>query len=219
MKIKPIAIFPHRLLNVPSHCGGRVRGRKKNGTQIACRVDQRGEASFAIPLFLPGEHVGPPTFRLQLRVIRHAFTDPRRVGVVLQPALESKTADPEQRILLPLFVDESCVIFEFTRGDVLTVASDGRHSLRFAAIDPRFGRIGTRDDEVTDVYSKLIERCRAELAGGPHLFLPKGTGLRPSIPNGPPELAFGEQPAAADAIEPPLEELGLLEEPVLPSQL
>ena len=209
MRIRPIAIFPQRLRDLPVHCGGRLRGSNKNSTQITCRVEQRGEASFAIPLFLPGERVGPPAFRLQLAVIRHVFTDPRRTGVVLQPALESKTVDPEQRILQPLFAGESCVLFEFIRGEVFTVASDGQHSLRFAAIDPRFGRIGTRDDEVTDIYSKLIEWCREELAGGPPLFPPTGTSRRLPIPGGKPLLTFGGQPEPKGAMEPLFDDLGL----------
>ncbi len=208
MKIKPIAIFPRRLANVPRHCGPHLRGGRKR-TQVACRVEQRGDASFAVPLFLPDEHVEPPTFRLQLRVARFPFTEPRRVGVVLQPALASKTMDPEQRILQPLCIEEPWVLFEFTRGDVLTVTSDGQHNLRFAAIDSMSGRVGTEEREVTELYSKLIERCLRELAGGLPLFPPKSPSRRSPIPGGQAVLSFGEPPVPEDTIEPLFEDLGL----------
>ena len=195
MKIRPIALYPGRLTDGRIRTDVRIRGKgAKCRTQIGCRLDQRPHGTFAVPVFLPPDGVEAPSFRLQLTVPRIILTNPRRTAVVLQATNGVRPADPEQRLLRPLFHDDVRMTFEFILGDVLSVCSDGSVDLRHAAIDPRTGQVGTERVDVGRAFSSLIDRLNGELTARSPLF-DAGQRQRPPIPEGIPDLYIGTRPA------------------------
>jgi hypothetical protein len=192
MKLAPIALFRGTLTDIPDGCSARRRnGKRGRSTQVSCMIEERNHRFYAVPQFTPAENTVTPTFRMQLRMTRRVWDKYGQIGVVLQPTGETRIKDPEQRILRPMYSDEVRLLFEFERAEVLSVDTEGVAALRFAAIDPVSGQIGTRERPVSDIYAQLIQRCTVELAGGERLF----PAVRRSgpIPDGAPVLEFARQ--------------------------
>jgi hypothetical protein len=153
MKIAPVALFRGEVTDIPAGCSTRRRnGKRGRHTQVSCSVECRDNRFYAVPQFTPADNTVPPTFKLQLRTKRRVGDKYAQMGVVLQPAKESRLKDPEQRILKPIYSDEIRLLFEFERTEILSVDTDGAAALRFAAIDPESGQIGTRELPLDEAY-------------------------------------------------------------------
>jgi hypothetical protein len=203
MKLVPVALFIGDLLSAPAEAKVRRRYRKKGmSSQVACSVTPRDGALYSVPIFRP-DVPRRAHFRLQLRVPLVAGRPDDEFALVIQPQFESRVKDPEQTLLAPIYAGPDRLIFEFTRAEVLWCRSDGTFGLRFAAIDPATGQLGTKDTNVPgERYESALARCRGQLAGDSLLFPPRHDLHRKAarIPHGTPHLMF--DPPNAGGVEP-----------------
>jgi hypothetical protein len=95
------------------------------------------------------------------------------------------------------------LIFEFKRADVFHV-SQGPIQIRFAAIDPVSGEVGTENIPFDHrLYLRLAQRCHAELSGGTPIFSVPATRTS-SVPSNEACFSFGvSTPAGAPEPDAP----------------
>ncbi len=194
MKLVPVALYIGDLEGAPTHLGIRRRHRKKGlSTQVECGLEPKDVDVFlATPLYRP-EGPRRASFRLQLRVPLVGGTPDEEFALAIQPVHETRTTDPEQSILSPIYSGPDRLIFEFVRAEVVWSLRNGNAGVRFAAIDGATGRVGTRDRPLdSGLYRSLLDRCRGQLAGDPLLFPPRqDLHRKPTrIPRGLPLLDF-----------------------------
>ncbi len=192
MKLVPIALYIGDLPGAP--LDGRIRRRyrkKALSSQVDCIVEPKGTAFVATPIFRPTVPQRA-RFRLQLRVPLLSGLPDDGYALVIQPVNETRSTDPEQTIFAPIYAGPDRLIFEFTRAEVIWCTADGTSGVRFAAIDPSSGQIGTHDRAARDQYANVLSRCRGQLTGDAMLFPPREDLRRPAwrIPNGLPVLQF-----------------------------
>lgn len=193
MKLVPVALYVGDLQGAPADSRIRRRYRKKAmSTQIDCEIEAEGEKHLAAPWYRPAVPQRA-RYRLHLRVPLLAGVPDDRFALAIQPVHETPATDPEQTILAPIYSGPDRLIFEFNRAEVVWCALDGRVGVRFAAINPSTGEVGTRERLASQPrYEAVLKRCRGQLNGEPLLFPPRCDLRRPPsrIPSGQPSLQF-----------------------------
>ncbi len=107
----------------------------------------------------------------------------------------AKVVDPEQRILAPLFNNGRPILFEFQRAEIMLMARDGRVEIRYVAVNPDSGQVGTETrHSFHRRYVKLVARAADYLNGLLDLFPPRPAMARAPVPvpSGKANLGFGE---------------------------
>lgn len=193
MKVVPVALYVGDIPEAPSDPRIRRRYRKKAlSSQVDCVVQPLGESFMAVPAVLPTPH-RRAQFRLQLRVGLVGGLPDDVFGFCIQPVNETQTSDPDQTIFAPIYAGPDRLIFEFIRAEVIWCGLDGSSGVRFLAINPASGEIGSRDRQAqADVYATVLARCRGQLGGDAPLFAIRHDLRRPArrIPAGEPRLLF-----------------------------
>jgi hypothetical protein len=119
------------------------------------------------------------------------------VCLLLSAERDNLKVEPEQLILSPIFDDGARMIFEFRRAHVLTVSKRGDVEIRFVAVQPVSGIVGTKTIHSFNTrYSPLAGRCLEYLAGAIDLFPAKTRAdrfQRAPIPAGEADLTFAVQ--------------------------
>ena len=122
-----------------------------------------------------------------------AVGDRRLVCVVLSAEQENCRMDPEQTLLSPIFDDGNRMIYEFRRAHIVRIDKRGALEMRFVAIDPMRGIVGTKtvyrfDTRLIGLASRCVEHLTGEIDLFPMRDRP-ATGPEP-IPEGEANLSF-----------------------------
>jgi len=193
MKLVPVALYVGDIPGAPADSRIRRRYRKKAlSTQVDCLIEATGEKYVAVPWFRP-QVPARGRYRLQLRVPLLSGVPDDHFALAIQPVHETLAADPEQTILAPIYSGPDRLIFEFTRAEVVWYALDGTSGVRFAAVNPSTGEVGTRERSAShSKYEAVLKRCQGQLNGETLLFPPRYDLRRPAsrIPSGLPMLHF-----------------------------
>jgi len=145
MKLVPVALFVGEVSGAPPEARLRRRYRKKSlSSQVSCSVTSRADDFVAEPSFRP-EGERRIRFRLQLRVPLLSGLPDEEFALAIQPVHETRTTDPEQTILAPIYAGPDRLIFEFIRAEVVWCTRSGASGIRLAAINPVSGQLGTRE--------------------------------------------------------------------------
>lgn len=103
MTVEPVALFQFWREEFAALPGVRSRARRsQRWTQVRCAVEERDGRHVAVPQWSAPPETPAPVFRLQLTVPRAASRTRPEITLVLQPAKQAETEDPEQRILAPI---------------------------------------------------------------------------------------------------------------------
>lgn len=193
MKLVPVALYVGDIPGAPSDSRIRRRYRKKAlSTQVECTIETVDEKYVAVPWFRP-QVPKRGRYRMQLRVPLLSGVPDNHFALVIQPVHETLAVDPEQTILAPIYSGPDRLIFEFNRAEVVWCALDGTAGVRFAAINPLTGEVGTRERSASQPkYETVLKRCQGQLNGDALLFPPRCDLRRPAsrIPAGQPMLHF-----------------------------
>lgn len=143
MKLQMIAMYPGRLTDLLSQAGVKERKRKGGSwTQAPCELVTDDRASVAKPVHVAPEGAPRPVFKAQLELLK--AEDGGKIVTVVLSSDAAPTADPEQRVLTPMYNNGRRLIFEFQRAEILIVTIEGHVELRLVAIHPVTGVVGTR---------------------------------------------------------------------------
>jgi hypothetical protein len=195
MQLRIVALYPTRISALAGKPDIRFRSRKKlHGTLVPCRVRAVNGRSIAVPAYPIPDGTPPPRYRVQIETVRVAVDDRQAVYVLLSAEPEAVKTDPEQVLMSPIFDDGHRMIFEFQRAQVLTVSKRGELELRFVAVHPVLGVVGTKTTcRFNTRFSALAMRCTEYLAGAVDLFPFRERPSRMSrypIPEGEADLSF-----------------------------
>lgn len=196
IELQVVALYPQELEGLAGRPGVRARKRReKTWTQVACTVAQDNGRSLARPIHPIPDNAGTALFRFQL-IHRRSKGTPSEIAVPLQPGADSKTKDPEQRILAPLYNSAEKLVFEFERAEVFYLDESGRVELRLVGVHRFSGVVGTRTlYRFHSGYAALAARCSGHLSGATELFPAPTPQERvakvPAVPEGEANLAFG----------------------------
>lgn len=196
-ELKVVALYPVLLNDLLNRPGVRTRRRKDQmWTQVECNVVDEGGRSLARPIYAVPSDVPMTTYRFQLKVERSGHP-PRDVIVPLQPRSDTRTHDPEQRVLAPIYNAPHRLVFEFERAEVFHLTQSGDLEVRLVAVDRQDGAVGTRTlYRFHSGYAALAARCSAHLSGSVDLF-PPPTAPPPRktapVPQGEANLLFGSR--------------------------
>lgn len=195
MDIRVIALYPGRINSLAGCPGVRFRSRKKaQCTLVPCRVEAFDGRSVATPEYRIPDGTPNPIYRAQFETFRVPVEERRILCVVLSAEPEAWKMDPEQILLSPIFDDGHRLIFEFRRAHILSVSRRGELEIRFVAVDPVRGVVGTKTIHRFDTrLLPLAARCVEHLAGTIDLFpmRERATLAHPTqIPIGEANLSF-----------------------------
>ena len=195
MTFSVIALYPVRLSGLAGQPGVRFRKRRnRDVTLVPCVIETVDRISVARVERAVPDGTPPPLFKAQFEIERVAVEARRSVCVLLAADRPAAKMDPEQTVFSPIFDDGHRMIFEFRRAHVLIVDARGHVEMRFVAVDPTSGVIGTKTVyEFHTRYSPLAARCGEYLAGSIDLFPapPRAhQARRVEIPAGQANLSF-----------------------------
>lgn len=192
MKLQMIALYPARLTDLLSQSGVKERKRKGGSwTQVPCEVVSDERASVAKPIHAVPEGAPRPIFKAQFELV--TAEDGGKVVASVMASDAAQTADPEQRVLAPIYNNGRRILFEFQRAEILIVTAEGRVELRLVVIHPVTGAVGTTTRYLFHAsLAKLVARCQGHLAGSIDLFPPQDHATARlkdfHVPNGPANL-------------------------------
>jgi hypothetical protein len=171
MEIKILALYPIVIPALRSRPGVELRKRKdKMWTQIECGIITERPRSFARARYAVPHGTPPPEYRGHISLIREDIAT-SGMAVVLQPPARSAPADPEHRLLAPIFKDHQRLIFEFYNAEVLFVSPEGQAELRQVTVQRQSGEVTTRNlGSFNTRYTTLVARCEAQIAGAAEMF-------------------------------------------------
>ncbi len=202
MVLRVVAIYPGSLPGFEGLPFVRPRGRgERTYTQVECDLVTEGDVTSARPKHVPPPGTPSPSFRIQVESDRVLGSGQGAVALVVYPGDSRGPADPEQRLLAPLYNNGKKLIFEFQRGEVIHAARSGDIHARFIAVDQATGRVGaTERFRLNSRYVPLLARCLAHLEGTTDLFPVQSRPERLSqpVPLGAADLTFGETRPAMD---------------------
>jgi hypothetical protein len=202
VELQVVALYPEVIEALAGRHGVRARKRKdKVWTQVGCLVAQENGKHLARPIHPIPDGSGTPLFRFQL-IHRRSKGTPSEIAVPLQPGADSKTKDPEQRILAPIYNSAEKLVFEFERAEIFHLDESGHVELRFVGVHRLSGAVGTRTMyRFHSGYAALAARCSGSLSGATELFPAPEPHERvskvPPVPEGEANLAFGVGRATA----------------------
>jgi hypothetical protein len=197
MKLQVVALYPGRIAELMAQSGVKERKRKGGSwTQVPCELVTDDRASLAKPIHRAPEGASRPVFKVQLELSR--AEDEGRVVALVLSSDETKTSDPEQQVLAPMYNNGRRVLFEFQRAEILIVNINGDVELRIVAVHPMTGIVGTKTKYVFHArFAKLVARCQSYLAGSIDLFPPQdhaASRLKDfHVPSGPADLDVRRQ--------------------------
>jgi len=194
MLLRIVALYPVALSQLEKQPGVLLRRRRDSvWTQIECDAVPVDGNTVARPRHAVPAGTPAPTFRAQ---IEWSGINPEvepSVALVVLPEEDSRQADPEQRVLAPLFNNGRRVLFEFQRGEVVFTSRNGEVEIRLIAVDRTSGQLGTETKyRFHRRYMKLVGRCADHLNGLTNLFPPQVRSDPASVPvpAGPVDLTF-----------------------------
>lgn len=170
---------------------------------MECELATSGDITSARPIHVPPPGTPPPQFRVQIEVDRSQAPGHGEVAAVVYPEDARGPADPEQRLVAPLYNNGRKLIFEFQRAEVIHATRSGDIHMRLVAVEPATGRVGTVDGfSVNSRVVPLLARCLAHLEGTPDMFPAQGRGERTPqpVPAGVADLTFGSTRIAMDRL-------------------
>lgn len=196
MELRIVALYPVRVSALAGRPGVRFRGQgKRISTMVQCTTTVANGRTVALPDQAVPEGTPTPVFRAQFEMARVPPEQRQTACILLSAEGNDSKVEPEQLILSPIFDDGARLIFEFRRAHVLTVSKRGEAELRFVAVHPVTGVVGTKTVYTFNMrFSPLANRCLEHLAGAIDLFPPKPPHPRferAPIPAGEADLTFG----------------------------
>jgi hypothetical protein len=195
MKLQMIALYPGRLTDLLSQSGVKERKRKGGSwTQAPYELVTDDRASLAKPVHVAPEGAPRPVFKAQLELLK--AEDGGKIVTVVLSSEGAQTADPEQRVLTPMYNNGRRLVFEFQRAEILVVTVEGLVELRQVAIHPVTGAVGTTTKYPFHAsFAKLVARCQSHLAGSIDLFPAQDHAAARvndfHVPSGPANLDLG----------------------------
>jgi len=196
MKINIVAVYPVHVPELDGQPGIVLRKRRDAAvTQVPCDLVETETGTVAKPALTPPAGTPAPCYRAQLETAQNGDAPAKHVAIPLQVDTSAKVVDPEQRILAPLFNNGRRILFEFQRAEIMLLARDGRVEIRYVAVNPDSGQVGTETQHSFHRrYVKLVSRAADYLNGLVDLFPPRPATPRTAVPvpKGKANLAFGE---------------------------